>query len=388
MKVVFLVFLIFFALSFITRPLTIFFHELGHGLAGLLLTDGKVTLYIGSYGDPSNSFKIEIARLKIYFKSNFFIWRAGLYQCDSKDISINKQILISLMGSLFTLVLGSFSFYIALFYDIHGFLKITALVFLISCCIDFYFNIIPNHVPSKLFDGSLIYNDGKKILLLIKFKRLDFQKGINLYNNREYKKSSIFWLGLIDKGGTDETIIRYALASSYFDNDFENALKVNKVLMDNDFTLVSNDFNISAIIKSNLEHFEEAFMDYQKAIELNPNFPDIFNNRGYTYNLIGEYEKAILDFDKAIELQKDFLYALCNKGYSNIKLGNLEEGFEFIMKAIDLDKENSYAYKNLGVYYLAKGENKVALEHLEKAKKMDNKTHDLEKYIKEAKLNY
>ena len=42
--------------------------------------------------------------------------------------------------------------------------------------------------------------------------------------------------------------------------------------------------------------------DYDKAIELDPNDAEAYNNRGNSYRDLGQYQRAIEDYDKAIEL--------------------------------------------------------------------------------------
>ena len=54
--------------------------------------------------------------------------------------------------------------------------------------------------------------------------------------------------------------------------------------------------------EESLELYEDALADYNKAIELNPNYSNAYNNRGATKNNLKQYVKAIEDFDKAIEL--------------------------------------------------------------------------------------
>jgi len=56
------------ALVLLTRQLSVFFHELGHAIPALVLTKEKVTIYIGSFGDPNKSLKIPIVPLTIFFR--------------------------------------------------------------------------------------------------------------------------------------------------------------------------------------------------------------------------------------------------------------------------------------------------------------------------------
>ncbi len=43
--------------------------------------------------------------------------------------------------------------------------------------------------------------------------------------------------------------------------------------------------------------------DFNKAIELNPDLAEAFNNRGLLNRKLGHIEEAMRDFDKAIELK-------------------------------------------------------------------------------------
>ena len=77
--------------------------------------------------------------------------------------------------------------------------------------------------------------------------------------------------------------------------------------------------------------YEEAIVNYDEAIKLNPQFADAYNTRGVVNGLLGHYDKALADFDKAIELNPQFAAAymgrgMVHKGWGNIPLArqNLE----------------------------------------------------------------
>ena len=59
-----------------------------------------------------------------------------------------------------------------------------------------------------------------------------------------------------------------------------------------------------------------AIQEYDKAIELNPNFPDAYVSRGFAYDYLGEIHRAIEDYDKAIELDSNRARAYNNRGHS------------------------------------------------------------------------
>ena len=47
--------------------------------------------------------------------------------------------------------------------------------------------------------------------------------------------------------------------------------------------------------------------DYNKALELNPNYADAYFNRGVAYGEKGDYDRAIADYTKVAELKPDFV---------------------------------------------------------------------------------
>ena len=67
---------------FLASLLSIFFHEMGHAIPVLFMSKGKVSIYVGSFGNKGASLKIAIGRLDMYFKYNPFLWTRGI--CKSK----------------------------------------------------------------------------------------------------------------------------------------------------------------------------------------------------------------------------------------------------------------------------------------------------------------
>lgn len=69
---------------------------------------------------------------------------------------------------------------------------------------------------------------------------------------------------------------------------------------------------------------DKAVEDYNKAIELDPNYANAYNNRGLIYYNKGEYDMAIEDFNKAIKLNLTFALAWNNRGNAYTKKGDIE----------------------------------------------------------------
>lgn len=91
---------------------------------------------------------------------------------------------------------------------------------------------------------------------------------------------------------------------------------------------------------------------YTKAIDLNPNLPMAYFNRGRAFHLSGDFQNAYNDYLKTINLKDDFPDAHNHLGliYSKDKKYDLAKTCFF--RAIQLDNEHGESYHNLSSVYL------------------------------------
>jgi tetratricopeptide (TPR) repeat protein len=104
-----------------------------------------------------------------------------------------------------------------------------------------------------------------------------------------------------------------------------------------------------------------AMEDYNKAIELDPNYADAYYNRGLAHYDLKEYERAIEDYNKAIELDPNYVNAYYNRGLAYYYLMQYERAIEDYNKTIELDPNYAHAYNNRGIayYYLMQYERAI-----------------------------
>jgi tetratricopeptide (TPR) repeat protein len=74
------------------------------------------------------------------------------------------------------------------------------------------------------------------------------------------------------------------------------------------------DYFIQGNYNYDIGNCDKAITDYSTSIHLNTNYPQAYNNRGYTFMRMQNYEKALPDLNKAIELKPNYIQALMNRG--------------------------------------------------------------------------
>lgn len=70
--------------------------------------------------------------------------------------------------------------------------------------------------------------------------------------------------------------------------------------------------------------YQEAIAQFDKAIELNPEYAEAYRNRGIAYDIQGQYERAVQDYDEAIRLNPGSAEAYNDRGISYRHLSQYE----------------------------------------------------------------
>lgn len=383
-----LVFLLFsFLVAISLRGITVI-HELGHAIPAVLFSKADVKVYIGSYGDDSNTFKFKIGLMHFVVKYNPFYWRGGLCSLSNADMSFNKRIIFILMGPLAPFLCGLIVFGSALYFDWHGAVKLASAVFVVVAAFGLYTSLVPSDKVVGAYEGRALYNDGFQLKRVFRLKKLPvaIQEAVNLYEIKKYTEVAAIFDSVILKDFREPEFFKMAISSHLMSKNYLSAKKLSDELQSfSEFD--ADDYSNAGLIYASLENYEPAIGFYKRSLEMEPNHRYSLNNFGFALNTLGEYDSAILLLDRAIQLDPLFTYAYNNRGFAKVMLGQHEDGLDDINHSFQLDADNAYSHRNLGVYYLETKKYQKALAAFEKAKDIDGATQQIDQYIEKARLS-
>lgn len=366
----------------IVRVLIVILHELGHAIPAAILTQKRVSVYIGSYGNKEKSLPLRIGLLDIWFYYGFTSWKGGLCVPSVKNVPVKQQMIYILCGPVSPFIVSAIGLFLVYSFDLNERLRLIVLLFSALSALGLFTNLIPKKKPITLFNGKTTYNDGQTLWRLYKLRKIseDYMEAVDLFNNRKYSESIAFFDAFLESGIKDETICRLNATANIQIKNYERA-KILFDLLKKEFELTSDDYCNKGFLYSKLGMDAEALEFYDASLRLNPKNLYTLNNKGFALNLLERYTEAIPLFDKAIEIDAQFAYSYNNRGLAKIKTGETDEGLADIEKSIELDKENSYSYRNLGIYHFDQGRKDKARELFLKSKELDSETHSIDELI-------
>ena len=126
-------------------------------------------------------------------------------------------------------------------------------------------------------------------------------------------------------------------------------------------------------VLSDAKDYAAMAANYDKAVEVIGPVPDrgdwtIFFQRGIAYERLKKWEQAEPNFRKALELNPEQPQVLNYLGYSWVDMNrNLEEGLDMIRRAVELRPDDGYVVDSLGWAYYRMGRFEEAVTELERA---------------------
>jgi len=267
----------------------------------------------------------------------------GIFFLAYKSLKISR---VYIFGFLFyflnvALVLQFVSVGAVIMADRYSYIPYIGLAFIAGMELDrFYKNKKPSLKILKFVISILLIAVG------ITFSILTFQR------TEVWKNNGVLWTDVITKfpGKVDVAYKNrgnyYARELKFYDQallDYNSFIAINP----NDSTIYSNRGNLYGLMKK----YNESIADYTRSISIDPNYIDSYINRNITYMNMGKYDKALYDINKAIKITPNKPEYYSNRGYCLENLGRNEEAikdFDFAISKIPDDLNN---YFNRGVVY-------------------------------------
>ncbi len=151
---------------------------------------------------------------------------------------------------------------------------------------------------------------------------------------------------------------------------WENAVREFSEGITNDQTN-SMLFYYRGVAQENNGNTEEAMSDYQKTIELNPDFVLPYSRVGKIYARQKNYEKASEFYQKSVELGDQDITTLYNYGVVLINLGKSPEAKVVFENLLSMDEDYADAYYHLGIISIGLSDPGKAKELLQKFIELD-----------------
>ena len=136
------------------------------------------------------------------------------------------------------------------------------------------------------------------------------------------------------------------------------------------------------IEKSDAKDYAGAVVNFDKAIELNPEYVYAYYERGRAQFYLGDHDSAIASCTQILEIDPHEADAYYGRGTIKASLGNYAEAIVDLDKAIELDAQRANAYSNRGAVKFELGESEDTRGNAEAAQRLyEAAMADLDKAI-------
>lgn len=181
--------------------------------------------------------------------------------------------------------------------------------------------------------------------------RENYEKSVNYFDefvrnttDQERKKEVIDVLKNIRDFGVTDSDYQDAVAMIHSDNESESFGYIERYIQK--FPNSWHGYYLKGLAFRKMEKFNEAIENLDKALQLNIDSSDIYNELGLCYMNLGVFHKGELNFNKALRKNPEDLIILSNLAMLYFKKGDKEEALKYCDIVIEFDPNDLYT-KNL-----------------------------------------
>jgi tetratricopeptide (TPR) repeat protein len=185
-----------------------------------------------------------------------------------------------------------------------------------------------------------------------------FSNGIALWTDT-IQTSPLSWTAyanygraLVDANRVDEAMVQY-----------QRALGLNPNYADAEYDL--------GLAYAHKGQSAEAIDHYQKALKINPDSASAHNNLGNVFFKIGQLDQAEAQYEAALKTKPDYGEAHNNLANVFLQQHRVDDAIREFKRALEIEPQSSHILFNLGVVYLKNGQVDDAVGQLQRAVELD-----------------
>ena len=162
-----------------------------------------------------------------------------------------------------------------------------------------------------------------------------FKDAVDFFNGNEIEKAQSVCTEIIRKQPDHFDCLRLLNMIYYINKDFTKALKfINKAIRIN--PNYAEAYNEKGNALSELKQLNAAIKNYDRAIEINPNYDNAFYNRGFVLQELLKLDDAVKSYDAVIKINPNYVQAYNNRGTALRELKKYDTALESYKKAFEI----------------------------------------------------
>lgn len=154
-------------------------------------------------------------------------------------------------------------------------------------------------------------------------------------------------LELLKNEEENESLFKEAFDDINSGNELEGIEKMKSYLKSN--TATWNAWFLMAWAYRRIKEYEKAKDGFLKALELQKDFPDIYNELSICYMELKNFEKSETYLNKALEIAPENIKILSNLGILEVKKKNFEKAKSYFEKILTIEKDDEIAINYLNM---------------------------------------
>ncbi len=178
----------------------------------------------------------------------------------------------------------------------------------------------------------------------------------------------------VNYGNNDQQLLKagdYAKQGDacFFENRYEDAIAAYDRALQIQPDLADT-WNNRGVVLTRMQRYQEAIASYEEATKIRANYPDAWNNRGVVLLELQKYQEAIACYEQAIQAKPDYADAWNNRGVAFSKMQQYEQAVISYNQALQIKNNYTDAWNNRGVALSKLQKYEAAIESYDNAAKI------------------